>query len=573
MKFTRAIKSLFYCFYLIALFSLLALWAVERYKKEFFPPDEDLFKLNIKHMMTDLGWLAMFDRKNSYKNYSQDKSADVVRVAFLGDSFVEGMEVKDGNDVVSIAQRLLDEIADAQKYELINFGVCGYGLHQLMMMWEDIAVGYNIDQLVIMELLDDWDRRDSSFGSMANFSLDLSLGLYTEGVTLHARYESQNGKLQRLPILGKDLYESYKKYWTFFSPYYYFKDNYYPLGLRAPIYYLSARKLTGQKKIFNKALLQNLKETRKRIIETISSQVNHIYYVVNSEELFEMVKDYQIQNMQVIKLSVDREAYNYQIAHHYSPLANLKIAQTLTEKLTKKKIEVYDYKVKHVNFKERKNKIAQEKGLDLDELYVELGSTKVAKLYNLIDNYDPQLNCTKPDCENNQVFDLQNKKLVLLSHIDESTYKQIYTAIPNELMETEIVVNFYKGRRIIATKRIKLNKISNVLSQARQSIDFDLEMKFLLLDPVSLGLKSDSIRAANKVEFKLGQQLLLHGKREKNRFRLDSPENNVYVIRGLQEIDYSELLKSKEKALLKMMFCGYKEKQKILEIEIAELIR
>jgi len=79
-----------------------------------------------------------------------EKPPHVARVALLGDSFVEALQVSFDKTAGQLLERSLNSTAGAQsvqepRYEVLNFGVSAYGLGQYLLAWEKYARSYKPD--------------------------------------------------------------------------------------------------------------------------------------------------------------------------------------------------------------------------------------------------------------------------------------------------------------------------------------------------------------------------------------------------------------------------------------------
>lgn len=75
------------------------------------------------------------------------KPQDVKRIAVLGDSFVAGLQVKEDGLLTAKLQDLLSQ--NGQKFEVLNFGVSGYGIDQKYLMLEKRIPKYNPDLVIL----------------------------------------------------------------------------------------------------------------------------------------------------------------------------------------------------------------------------------------------------------------------------------------------------------------------------------------------------------------------------------------------------------------------------------------
>jgi len=79
-----------------------------------------------------------------YREVQRRKPPGVTRVAVLGDSFVWGIGVSDGERFTE----LVEERSNG-KYELLNFGVSGYGPIQYSLIFDEIVTGFQPDVVLL----------------------------------------------------------------------------------------------------------------------------------------------------------------------------------------------------------------------------------------------------------------------------------------------------------------------------------------------------------------------------------------------------------------------------------------
>ena len=83
------------------------------------------------------------------KDYVQKKDRGVVRIALLGDSFVYGHGVNDNEVVSFILEQYLNESRSQTRYEVLNFGVSGFGQAEEFMTYRKLVRKYEPDLVVI----------------------------------------------------------------------------------------------------------------------------------------------------------------------------------------------------------------------------------------------------------------------------------------------------------------------------------------------------------------------------------------------------------------------------------------
>jgi hypothetical protein len=79
------------------------------------------------------------------------KPDDVKRVALLGDSFIEAVQVPFKDTAGQHLERLLNSPShrSASRWEVLNFGVSNYGVGQYMLAWDEYASKYGADYVAV----------------------------------------------------------------------------------------------------------------------------------------------------------------------------------------------------------------------------------------------------------------------------------------------------------------------------------------------------------------------------------------------------------------------------------------
>ena len=73
----------------------------------------------------------------------------VRRLAVLGDSFVAGIAIREENLMTSRLERLLNRHTGGHRWEVLNFGVSGYGTAQALHTWRSVARQYQPDLVLL----------------------------------------------------------------------------------------------------------------------------------------------------------------------------------------------------------------------------------------------------------------------------------------------------------------------------------------------------------------------------------------------------------------------------------------
>ena len=107
-----------------------------------------------------------FDRENKVvhttnslgfrgKEFSEYKDKNILRIAFLGDSFKFGEGAKDQDIFTQQIEISLNKESSTKKYECLNFGVGGYNTEQPLFLLKHIVVNFSPDAVVLCYTLND----------------------------------------------------------------------------------------------------------------------------------------------------------------------------------------------------------------------------------------------------------------------------------------------------------------------------------------------------------------------------------------------------------------------------------
>jgi lysophospholipase L1-like esterase len=91
---------------------------------------------------------------SSYPNYSVTKSPKKFRIAIIGDSYVEGLQVPYDR---SLAEELEKDLG-SQRTETLRFGISGAPLSQYLYMLEKEVLSYSPDCVIIVLIHNDFDE-------------------------------------------------------------------------------------------------------------------------------------------------------------------------------------------------------------------------------------------------------------------------------------------------------------------------------------------------------------------------------------------------------------------------------
>ena len=96
-------------------------------------------------------------------DYPQAKPSGVIRVAVIGDSYVEAMQVAEDQTFTAVIGRALagDPVIRGKRIEALNFGIDGYGTAQELMTLRDEVWAYKPDIVVLAIFLGNDIRNNS----------------------------------------------------------------------------------------------------------------------------------------------------------------------------------------------------------------------------------------------------------------------------------------------------------------------------------------------------------------------------------------------------------------------------
>jgi hypothetical protein len=97
------------------------------------------------------------------EEWAVEKPRDTVRIAVLGDSYVEALQVEEDERFTETVERLLNAspVARGRRFQVMNFGVSGYGTAQELMCLRHYVWQYSPD-LVVVGILTGNDVRNNS---------------------------------------------------------------------------------------------------------------------------------------------------------------------------------------------------------------------------------------------------------------------------------------------------------------------------------------------------------------------------------------------------------------------------
>ena len=102
------------------------------------------------------------------REYSLEKPEGVFRIALIGDSFIEAMQVKQDKTVAALLEQKLNSLnSRLYRYEVIPFGISSHGTYKNILYFENYAAQFKpdlvIDALALNDIEDDFLESDIFF--------------------------------------------------------------------------------------------------------------------------------------------------------------------------------------------------------------------------------------------------------------------------------------------------------------------------------------------------------------------------------------------------------------------------
>ncbi len=91
------------------------------------------------------------------KNFSIEKEDGTFRILMLGDSYMFGYGLSDNETLPFQLQELLN--TQEKKFEVINTGIPGYGIFQMVNFYKEEGFSYNFDLVILMAIEEDLLRQ------------------------------------------------------------------------------------------------------------------------------------------------------------------------------------------------------------------------------------------------------------------------------------------------------------------------------------------------------------------------------------------------------------------------------
>ncbi|MCC6711231.1 MAG: SGNH/GDSL hydrolase family protein [Candidatus Pacebacteria bacterium] len=169
-----------------------------------------LLKPNVQALATTSDFSVIYKANNigiRDKNYQLNKDQNKTRVVLLGDSFTFGEGVPEEKRFSDVLEKNLENL------EVINFGMPGYGLDTIVILYEQVAKNYQPDFVMVAINFLDTQRNFSDI--YHNGQVDLSqakiLGTSVDNGTALLKKEDLNIK-KKIPFSSISYASSYLNY-------------------------------------------------------------------------------------------------------------------------------------------------------------------------------------------------------------------------------------------------------------------------------------------------------------------------------------------------------------------------
>ena len=168
MKFKRLVKITAVNFLLIGVVVFLFEAGLQvvaflrpSYSVLFLEPDPDLgwkmvpnykWKWSGKHWYANAFSLDVQSNSAGFRGNEiiEQKALGTARIAILGDSFVEAIQVPLGQTSAKMTEQIMNDSDVGQKWEALNFGISGFGVGQYLLVWDKYVKKYSPDYVAFI---------------------------------------------------------------------------------------------------------------------------------------------------------------------------------------------------------------------------------------------------------------------------------------------------------------------------------------------------------------------------------------------------------------------------------------
>lgn len=146
----------------------------------FFPNQKGIYvkkdnpPIMAEYRINNVGW-------NSPHDYRENKASDVYRIAVVGDSFIEALQINYNKSYPYLLERILNEKKwNNKKVEVYTFGHSGANLNHYFHIAELVDQKYNPDLIIVNIVTNDFKESLYEYNRKDNWSLQLVNGNFIE---------------------------------------------------------------------------------------------------------------------------------------------------------------------------------------------------------------------------------------------------------------------------------------------------------------------------------------------------------------------------------------------------------
>jgi len=96
--------------------------------------------------------------------YISKKDSCKKRIALIGDSFIEGFQVKEEYHLRTVLESSLNRETNSENYEVLNFGISGLDFRKMFILYQSFAKKYNPDMVLFFVNDSDFLSDDKNLG-------------------------------------------------------------------------------------------------------------------------------------------------------------------------------------------------------------------------------------------------------------------------------------------------------------------------------------------------------------------------------------------------------------------------
>ncbi|MCG8459707.1 MAG: hypothetical protein MI919_25785, partial [Holophagales bacterium] len=267
-------------------------------------------------VVRQVGWLSTRrnDRSGAFTRFEPAKGAGQVRICVFGSSLAYGTEVDGEHDFPSLLQDLFERRGFAN-VEVLNFGVEGYGFHQIYLLWEHLWQRFHCDYSLIFpgRFL---PVRDTSF----------SYSPFTHPYQLHARFVADGEGLRLLEVEGQTHAERFARFHAFLPSWRYLRyERLAPMALRS----VAGRQQEVRNPFYHtsESAREEAFTTYRRLMRRMVESGARLVFASHREDDAELARELEAPNWVAFWIE-QRKSFPYLAPMgHNSPWGNASIAE------------------------------------------------------------------------------------------------------------------------------------------------------------------------------------------------------------------------------------------------------